>query len=144
MLGGHIRGRLGSSRSEESYGGQNLALVLTVEAHQGKYCSYKEVPKQPTALAPTQNRRGLVDLLANRVSGTMKEQRTSGPTIAQLKGGGGIMHDENLAKGGVCHMPWEMKMHLANLQEKFNSKCRRKGNGHIFGLLGQWPRGNKQ
>lgn len=102
MLGGHIRGRLGSSRSEECYGGRNLALVLTVEAHQGKYCSYKEVPKQPTTLASTQNKGGLVDLPANRVSGTMEEQRTSGPTIAQLKGGGGIKHDENLAKGVGC------------------------------------------
>lgn len=43
---------------EESYGGRNLALVPTKEGHHRNNRSYKEVLKQPTVLAPAQNRGG--------------------------------------------------------------------------------------
>lgn len=64
----------------------------------------------------------------------MKAQRTVGPFAAQSKGGGGVGHGGNLAKGVVCRTLWEMKMQLMDLQETVNSLIRSVENGRGTGL----------
>lgn len=134
---GHSRGRLGSSQMEEFYGGRKLALVPTMEAHHKNNCSYKEALKQPMVLAQLktgEEQKGYRDLPTNGVSGAMKAQQTAGPPVDQLEGGSGVRNDENLAEEGVYHTLREMKMQLADLQEKVNSLIRSVEKGTGMGL----------
>lgn len=52
----HNRGRLGSGRMEEIYGGRNLALISMMEAYPRNNHSYEEVLKHLTILALALNR----------------------------------------------------------------------------------------